>query len=162
MRWSIQLILASVFVGGIFYSPPARTLEFPSTANLPPTGVMTNRAPLLVTPFAALPLGSVRPQGWLLTQCQLQRDGLTGNAELIYADDLGTNSAWLGGGGENWERSPYYYKGLIPLAYGLNDASLKSKAQKWMDWLLDHQGADGYLLSSSLNRSRRSMPPAFS
>ncbi len=145
MRWSIQLILASVFVGGIFYSPPARTLEFPSTANLPPTGVMTNRAPLLVTPFAALPLGSVRPQGWLLTQCQLQRDGLTGNAELIYADDLGTNSAWLGGGGENWERSPYYYKGLIPLAYGLNDASLKSKAQKWMDWLLDHQGADGYL-----------------
>ena len=87
----------------------------------------------------------MRPLGWLLTQCQLQRDGLTGNAETIYAGDLGTNSAWLGGTGENWERSPYYYKGLIALAYTLNDAGLKQKAQKWMDWLLDHQGPDGYI-----------------
>jgi hypothetical protein len=117
----------------------------PSATNLPPTGVVTNRAPLLATPFSALPLGSVRPLGWLLTQCQLQRDGLTGNAETIYAGDLGTNSAWLGGAGENWERGPYYYKGLVALAYTLNDAGLKQKAQKWMDWILDHQGPDGYL-----------------
>ncbi|HXI71501.1 MAG TPA: PA14 domain-containing protein [Verrucomicrobiae bacterium] len=117
----------------------------PSATNLPPTAVVTNRAPLLATPFSPLPLGSVRPQGWLLTQCQLQRDGLTGNAETVYAADLGTNSAWLGGTGDNWEKSPYYFKGLVPLAYVLNDAGLKAKAQKWMDWLLDHQGADGYL-----------------
>ena len=100
---------------------------------------------MLATSFVALPLGSVRPQGWLRTQCELQRDGLTGYAEKIYADDLGTNSAWLGGTGENWERGPYYFKGLVPLAYTLNDAGLKAKAQKWMDWLLDHQGPDGYL-----------------
>ena len=106
---------------------------------------MPNRAPLLAPPFTALPLGSVGPLGWLLTQCQLQRDGLTGNAEAVYAVDIGTNSAWLGGTGDSWERSPYYYKGLISLAYVLNDASLKQKAQKWMDWLLTHQGADGYL-----------------
>jgi hypothetical protein len=110
-----------------------------------PTGVVTNRAPLLKTPFAALPLGSVRPQGWLLKQCELQRDGLTGNAEAVYPDDLGSNSAWLGGTGESWERGPYYFKGLVALAYTLDDAGLKQKAQKWMDWLLDHQGADGYL-----------------
>jgi hypothetical protein len=75
----------------------------------------------------------------------LQRDGLTGNAETIYASDLGTNSAWLGGTGDDWERSPYYYKGLVALAYTLDDAGLKTKAQKWMDWLLNHQGADGYI-----------------
>ena len=115
------------------------------SGNLPPTGIFTNRAPLLATPFVALPLGSVRPQGWLLKQCQLQRDGLTGNAELVYASDLGPNSGWLGGSGDNWERSPYYYKGLVALAYTLNDAGLKQKAQKWMDWLLDHQRDDGYL-----------------
>jgi DUF1680 family protein len=114
-----------------------------ATAGLPPTGIVPNRAPLISPPFVALPLGSVRPQGWLLTQCELQRDGLTGNAEALYANDLGTNSAWLGGTGEAWERGPYYYKGLIALAYTLNDAGLKAKAQKWMDWLLDHQRPDG-------------------
>ena len=116
-----------------------------SAIDLPPTGVITNRLPLFSIPFVALPLGSVRPQGWLLTQCQLQCDGLTGNAETIYANDIGTNSAWLGGTGDNWERSPYYYKGLITLAYTLNDAGLKQKAQKWIDWLLTHQCPDGYL-----------------
>ncbi|MGA2243997.1 MAG: beta-L-arabinofuranosidase domain-containing protein [Verrucomicrobiota bacterium] len=112
---------------------------------LPPTGVVPNRAPLSKTPFAALPLGSVRPQGWLLKQCELQRDGLTGNAEAVYADDLGANSAWLGGSGEAWERGPYYLKGLVALAYTLDDPGLKQKAQKWIDWLVEHQGADGYL-----------------
>lgn len=114
-------------------------------AGLPPTSIVTNRSPLLQTPFYALPLGSVRAQGWLLTQCQLQRDGLTGNAEALYADDLGTNSGWLGGKGESWERGPYYFKGLIALAYTLNDDGLKQKAQKWMDWTLDHQRPDGFI-----------------
>ena len=132
-----------MWLAGVITS--AQALEVPSAADLPPTPIVTNRAPLLATPFVALPLGSVRPLGWLLTQCQMQRDGLTGNAEAVYASDLGTNSGWLGGTGDNWERSPYYYKGLIPLAYVLNDAGLKQKAQKWMDWLLDHQGSDGYI-----------------
>ena len=129
--------------GVLFASTNAPSV--PSALNLPPTSVVTNKSPLLATPFSPLPLGSVRPQGWLLTQCQLQRDGLTGNAETIYAADLGTNSGWLGGTGDNWEKSPYYFKGLVPLAYVMNDAGLKTKAQKWMDWLLTHQGADGYL-----------------
>jgi hypothetical protein len=81
----------------------------------------------------------------LLKQCQLQRDGLTGNAEILYANDLGTNSAWLGGTGENWERGPYYLRGLIALAYTLDDPTLKEKAQKWVDWILTHQRLDGYI-----------------
>lgn len=117
----------------------------PDPANLAPTPIVTNRPPLAAVPFVALPLGSVRPEGWLLTQCQEQREGLTGNAERIYAGDLGTNSAWLGGSGESWERGPYYFKGLVALAYTLNDEGLKRDAQKWMDWLLEHQGSNGYL-----------------
>ena len=138
MRFAGNTVAALLLIGAIFFAPIAR-------AALPPTSVITNRAPLLTTPFVALPLGSVRPQGWLLTQCQLQRDGLTGHAEQIYSEDLGTNSAWLGGTGESWERGPYYYKGLIALAYTLDDTGLKQKAQKWMDWVLDHQRADGYI-----------------
>jgi hypothetical protein len=138
-------VIASAILAAQVWSSLAAPPEFPSAANLPPTGMVTNRLPLLATPFVALPLGSVRPRGWLLKQCQLQRDGLTGNAEMLYADDLGTNSAWLGGTGENWERGPYYFKGLVALAYTLDDAGLKQKAQKWMDWLLEHQRDDGYI-----------------
>ncbi len=138
MRLAGNTVAALLLMGANFFAPIAR-------GELPPTPIVTNHAPLLATPFVALPLGSVRPQGWLLTQCQLQRDGLTGNAEAIYSEDLGTNSGWLGGTGESWERSPYYYKGLIALAYTLDDAGLKQKAQKWMDWILEHQRADGYI-----------------
>ena len=140
--------MLALFVGGSTF---AKTLEFPSATNLPPTPVVTNRVPLLATPFVGLPLGSVRPLGWLLTQCQMQRDGITGHAEELYSNDLGTNSAWLGGTGENWERGPYYYKGLIALAYTLNEAGLKLRAQKWMDWLLTHQGSDGFIGPASNN-----------
>ncbi len=133
------------FFSALIWNSTANAFDVPSSVDLPLTPVVTNRAPLLATPFNALPLGSVRPRGWLLKQCELQRDGLTGNAEILYPGDLGTNSGWLGGTGESWERGPYYFKGLIALAYTLNDPGLKQKAQKWMDWLLDHQRADGYI-----------------
>ena len=150
MRIAFQ-ITAAIALTGLFEALPSAQAAGFSSANLPATSVATNRVPLLATPFSALPLGSVRPQGWLLTQCQLQRDGLTGHAEEIYTNDLGTNSAWLGGTGENWERGPYYLKGLVALAYTLDDPSLKSKAQKWIDWMLNHQGSDGYLGPKSNN-----------
>lgn len=140
-----------MILAGLVWNSAAAPIEFPSSSNLPPTPVVANRAPLVATPFVALPLGSVRPLGWLLKQCQLQRDGLTGNAETLYANDLGTNSAWLGGTGENWERGPYYVKGLVALAYTLDDPGLKQKAQKWIDWLLDHQRTDGYIGPASNN-----------
>ncbi len=142
----LQPVIAALLTGGIFFSTAASAAD-----SLPPTGVVMNRAPLVNIPFAALPLGSVRPQGWLLTQCEMQREGLTGHAEEIYANDLGTNSGWLGGTGEGWERGPYYFKGLIALAYTLNDAPLKQRAQKWVDWLLTHQWSDGFIGPSSNN-----------
>jgi len=107
------------------------------------TNYVTSRAPLASTPYVPLPLGSIRAKGWLLTQLQLQKTGLTGNAESIY-DDLAPNSGWLGGNGSNWERPPYYLRGLIPLAYTLNDAALKTTAQKWMDWAINSAQPSGY------------------
>jgi hypothetical protein len=142
-------------------STPAAAQSFPSPTNLSPTPVVTNRAPLLAVPFVALPLGSVRPQGWLLTQCQMQRNGITGNAETIYASDLGTNSGWLGGTGENFERGPYYFRGLIALAYTLNDAGLIQTGQKWMNWLLENQGANGYIGPASDNDWWPRMPATY-
>ncbi len=104
-----------------------------------------NLAPLKQDVYVQLPLGSIKAKGWLLKQLELQKDGFTGNAEELYpeAENLGKNSDWLGGTGNSWEKVPYYVKGLVALAYTLDDPGLKSKAQKWIDYTLEHQQESG-------------------
>ncbi|QDU59053.1 beta-L-arabinofuranosidase domain-containing protein [Aeoliella mucimassa] len=111
---------------------------------------VANRAPLAETPLVRLPIGSVRPQGWLLRQLELQREGLTGSAEQLY-DALEANSGWLGGSGEGWEKSPYYTKGLIALAYTLDDKQLQERSEKWVSWVLSSQRDDGFFGPDSNN-----------
>ena len=59
---------------------------------------------------------------------------------MRFGPTLGSNSGWLGGTGESWERGPYFVDGLTPLAYLLDDARLKTKAQKYFDWTLNPPG----------------------
>jgi hypothetical protein len=94
--------------------------------------------------FYPLPLGQVRPAGWLRHQLEIQANGLSGHLDETWPD-VGPNSGWLGGTGESWERGPYYLDGLIPLAWLLDDAPLKAKAQKYIDWILTHQEANGMI-----------------
>lgn len=102
-----------------------------------------SRTPLGPTPFIALPLGSIEPRGWLRNQLKLQAMGITGYLDEIWPD-VGPDSGWLGGSGEDWERGPYYLDGLVPLAYLLRDARLIAKAQRWIEWTLSSQRTDGY------------------
>jgi hypothetical protein len=101
-----------------------------------------NRAPLVENPYIQLPLGSVKANGWLYDQLKLAANGITGHLDEVWTD-VGENNGWLGGNGESWERGPYWMDGLLPLAYLLNDKTLIAKAQKWVNWSLDHQRADG-------------------
>jgi len=103
-----------------------------------------NRAPLHQNALYPLPLGAIRPAGWLQAQLEIQASGLSGHLDETWAD-VGPNSGWLGGTGESWERGPYFLDGLVPLAYILDDAPLKSKAQKYIDWTLNNQSPDGML-----------------
>ena len=109
-----------------------------------PPAPAPNRAPLQSNAFEPLPLTSVMPKGWLLDQLRIQARGLSGHIDEFWPD-LGTNSGWLGGAGESWERGPYFLDGLVPLADLTEDPVLIGKVRKWMDWTLDHQQAEGWI-----------------
>ena len=93
--------------------------------------------------FERLPLGTVRPTGWLRDQLLAQAEGITGRLEQVWPD-VGPTSGWLGGPGECWERGPYYLDGLVPLAAVLDDDPLRELAQKWIEWTLASQREDGF------------------
>lgn len=107
--------------------------------------VQTNRPPLKQKAFFELPLGSIKPTGWLRTQLERQRDGLTGNLDERYEKVVGPRNGWLGGDGDGWERGPYWIDGLVPLGYILGDQSLIAKAKPWIEWTLTHQEPSGYI-----------------
>jgi uncharacterized protein len=121
-------------------------VAFPMAAEdrLPPTDFFTNRDPLAKSSFYPLPLTSIRPKRWLLNQLEIQANGLSGHLDEFWPD-VGSESGWLGGNGESWERGPYFLDGLVPLAYLLQDKRLIAKSQKWVNWVLEHQQADGMI-----------------
>jgi uncharacterized protein len=140
--------ITSFLGGGRVIAGPLGPFLDSSMAPWTAKSVVRNRAPLTSNAFYILPLGSVRPRGWLRDQLRIQANGLGGHLDETWAD-VGPNSGWLGGTGESWERGPYFLDGLIPLAYLLDDQALKAKAQKFIDWTLEHQAADGMIGPSS-------------
>ncbi len=98
------------------------------------TNYKSNRAPLLKNAYIKLPLGAVKPLGWLKSQLEAQAAGLTGNIDDYWPDLV--NSSWRGGNGEAWERGPYYLDGLVPLAYILDDPRLIAKVKTWIEPIL--------------------------
>jgi len=142
MRIKPFLLLAGClyFQGAMAQQPSTKPYDF-------------NRAPLKQDVYVQLPLGSIKAKGWLLKQLELQKEGFTGHAEELYPEpeNLGNNSDWLGGTGNSWEKVPYYVKGLVALAYTLDDAELKAKAKKWIDYTLDHQQENGLFGPPKMN-----------
>lgn len=107
--------------------------------------VLSVEAALRPSAMETLPLGSVKAEGWLRRQLEKQRDGLTGHGEEIYWD-IG-KSDWLTNAGRKgeyeWERGPYYAKGLVALAFVLDDPELKGKAKRWVDAAIGSQRENG-------------------
>ena len=121
----------AVVVGSLSASDRLALASLTSAGTKDPSpSVIKNQTPLAQNSFYILPLGAVRPSGWLKKQMQIQANGLSGHLDETWAD-VGSNSGWLGGTGESWERGPYFLDGLVPLAYLLDDARLKAKAQKY-------------------------------
>ncbi len=101
-----------------------------------------NPGPLYKNAYIKLPLGAVKPAGWLHDQLEAQAEGLTGNIDEYWPDLV--NSSWRGKDGEAWERGPYYLDGLVPLAYLLDDQRLIKKVQEWIDPILKSSSDSGW------------------
>jgi hypothetical protein len=122
----------------------AGVLNLVSTAaGREPAAIEPSAQELRPLAFKPLPLGHIKPAGWLKDQLRTQADGLSGHLDEFWPDIK--NSAWTGGNAEGWERAPYWLDGIVPLAYELDDAALKAKAKAFIDYVLDHPQPDGWL-----------------
>ncbi len=88
-----------------------------------------------------LPLGSIRPRGWLQRQLRIQAEGLSGHLDEFWPDVAA--SQWFGGDAEGWERAPYWMDGVVPLAWTLDDDALKQKIAGHVDQIVRGQRSDG-------------------
>lgn len=94
--------------------------------------------------YGELPLGSVKAEGWLKEMLLRQKEGMTSRMDVLYPQVMGERNGWLGGDGDQWERGPYWIDGLLPLAYILDDQTLKDKTKPWIEWALASQREDGF------------------
>jgi len=101
-----------------------------------------NPEPLMQNAYIRLPLGAIKPEGWLRSQLEAQAGGLTGNIDDFWPDLV--NSSWRGGEGEAWERGPYFLDGLVPLAWLLDDEILKKKASSWLEPIISSSRDSGW------------------
>lgn len=92
--------------------------------------------------FRPLPLGAIRPMGWLDRQLRIQAQGLSGHLDEFWPDVA--QSKWFGGQAEGWERAPYWLDGAIPLAWLIQDRSLQDRIRKHVDHIVTHQRSDGW------------------
>src|SRR5512134_850266 len=126
--------LASLAAGGATHAAPETLFADAQTRRAP--------AGLTAPAFRPLPLGSIRPSGWLQRQLRIQADGLTGHLDEFWPDVA--DSQWFGGGAEGWERAPYWLDGAIPLAWVLDDADMKARLRRHVGHVVAHQRPDGW------------------
>lgn len=106
-----------------------------------------NRAPLADLPLVRLPVGAVRPAGWLRKQLELQDAGFHGHLGEISRFLQKDGNAWLSPTGEGefgWEEVPYWLKGFGDSAYLLGNEAHAREARLWIEGALQSQRPDGW------------------
>ncbi len=127
---------------GAVPSIPRDTPKERARASAPRDRSPHRQSELLEPALRPLPLGSIRPRGWLARQLRIQADGLSGHLDEFWPD-VG-RSQWFGGDAEGWERAPYWLDGVIPLAWLLDDEKLKTKVAGYITEIVRRQRPDGW------------------
>ena len=106
-----------------------------------------NRPPLTPSPFIKLPIGTIKPQGWVRRQLELEADGFTGHLLEISGFLKKEDNAWLspeGKGHSPWEEVPYWLKGFGDVGYILGDERIIKETREWIEATIASQRQDGY------------------
>ena len=102
--------------------------------------------------LSPLAFGRITARGWIREQLLRSKDGMGGHLDELEPNMIAnpyvsraTESSW-GPSQAGWgaEISGNYWCGLIKLAFALDDAELKGKAEKWVDGALKNRDPDGY------------------
>ena len=114
-----------------------------------------------------LPLGSIRPEGWLKRQLEIALEGLPGRLWKT-GKFLGEGNGWLhpekifigswASGDRPWEEQAYYLRTLVPLAVQTGDPVTLGVAEKYMRKMLESREPDGWFGPQSLKHSRSDDP----
>ena len=108
---------------------------------------VSNRTPLQPSKLIKLPVGSVKPKGWLLEYFIRQKNGLTGNLGKISAWLDKKDNSWLSKSGEGkwgWEEVPYWLKGYANIGYITEDKEMIDESKIWIESVINSQREDGY------------------
>ncbi len=143
-------------------SAVARSQEVSLVSTLPTEGsghYLQNRAPLVATPLQKLPIGSIRPQGWLLHQLELEAAGMGGHLEEVSRFVQFQGNGWTNPAGKDgWEELPYWLKGFGDLGYVLQDDSINARSKRWIDAIITTQQPDGWFGPNGLKTSLNGRP----
>lgn len=149
----VRLLAGIIFLSSFVITARAAVSLVDRPSAQPAAGLYPQNAePLVPSQFIKLPTGAVRPGGWLLTQLNLQADGLCGHLGEISAWLQKEDNAWLSSGGQwGWEEVPYWLRGYSSTAWVLGRKDMQKESRFWIEAILKSQGADGNFGPSSRN-----------
>ncbi|KAJ3722727.1 hypothetical protein DFJ43DRAFT_1133814 [Lentinula guzmanii] len=102
--------------------------------------------------YLSLPLGSIRPTGWLYDQLMVQTNGLAGHEHEFY--DYVSETDWMGGPSYyssleegNWIATLLVtmFNAMVPNGILVNNSGIIQRTQEFLDYVLDHQDSTGWM-----------------
>ncbi|KAJ7876089.1 hypothetical protein B0H14DRAFT_2714547 [Mycena olivaceomarginata] len=96
--------------------------------------------------FLTLPLGQIRPTGWLFDQLMVQTNGLAGHEHEFYKWVADTD--WVGGSAAYSyleEAGSYWYNAMTPTGVLANATAINEKTREFLDYVLETQDESGWL-----------------
>lgn len=104
---------------------------------------LANRKPLVPSPLAKLPLGSVKAGGWIAHQLQLMVNGQVGRLQEI-STFLADDNGWFGTEKDGWEEQAYWFRGFYDLGVLTGDERIIAESRRWIEVMIATQDEDGY------------------
>lgn len=140
-----SILIAACATANRTASTEITVLDKPATAATNAYYV-SNRAPLKPSVLIKLPVGTIKPEGWLKVYLERQAEGLSGQLGEISAWLQKDGNAWLAADGKGdwgWEEVPYWLKGYANLGYILEREDIIAEAKIWLEAALNSQREDG-------------------